>query len=123
VAIVSIGAFFAFQRGLQTGPAIPVIALMTVMTNLVAVLGGLVVFGEPLGATPLLVALHTAAFALAGVAAWLLARAHARLAERGAALQVMGATETVSGSAPLQRTTRPPAAPASTSLAGVEHGI
>jgi drug/metabolite transporter (DMT)-like permease len=85
VAVASVAAFFAFQRGLQIGQAIPVIALMTVTTNLVAIVGGLLVFGEPLGASRALAALHLAGFGLASLAAWLLAGAHARLAERGAA--------------------------------------
>lgn len=80
----SIGAFFAFQRGLQTGAAVPVIALMTVATNIVAVIAGVTVFGEGLGATPLLATAHLLAFALVGAAAWLLARAQARLAISGA---------------------------------------
>jgi hypothetical protein len=87
VVVASVAAFFAFQRGLQIGQAIPVIALMTVLTNVVAVLGGLLVFSEPLGGSPALAALHLVAFGLAGGAAWLLAGTHARLAERGAALR------------------------------------
>ena len=75
------GAFFCFQRALQTGRALPVIALMTATTNLVSILGGLVVLAEPLGRTPALTALHVCAFVLMGVAAWLLAPAQAALAE------------------------------------------
>ena len=56
-------AFFCFQRGLQSGRAVPVIALMTGGTNLVSILGGLVVFGDPLGRTPAMALLHAAAFA------------------------------------------------------------
>jgi hypothetical protein len=117
VVLASVAAFFAFQRGLQIGRAIPVIALMTVLTNIVAVVGGLLVFGEPLGGSPALAALHVAAFGLAGVAAWLLAGAHARLAERGAALRSEGPSATVVFGVPSERT-----APAATSLAGVERG-
>jgi hypothetical protein len=79
VALGSAGAFLCFQRGLQSGPAVPVIALMTAATNVVAILAGLIVFGDPLGATPAVVVLHLAAFGLVGVAAWLLAPAQARL--------------------------------------------
>ena len=43
VAMASAGAFFCFQRGLQIGPALPVIALMTAATHRVAIAGGLVV--------------------------------------------------------------------------------
>jgi hypothetical protein len=66
-------AFFCFQRGLQTGRAVPVIALMTAGTNVVSILGGFVVFGDPLGRTPVLAALHAAAFALVLAAAAALA--------------------------------------------------
>jgi drug/metabolite transporter (DMT)-like permease len=67
-AILTAGAFFAFQRGLQRGRAVPVIALMTTGTNVLSVLGGLIVFGDPLGRDPALVALHGAGFAAIAVA-------------------------------------------------------
>jgi hypothetical protein len=73
----SCGAFFAFQRGLQSGRPVSVIALMTAATNLVSIGGGFVVFGDPLGRTPALAALHVVAFALIGVAAWWLAPSQA----------------------------------------------
>jgi hypothetical protein len=73
----SLGAFFFFQRGLQTGRALPVIALMTAGTNVVSIVGGFFVFGDPLGATTGLSILHTACFVLVGVAAGLLAPAQA----------------------------------------------
>jgi hypothetical protein len=117
VTLASVGAFFAFQRGLQIGQAIPVIALMTVLTNVVAVVGGLVVFGEPLGASPALAALHLVAFGLAGVAAWLLAGAHARLAERGAALRAEDTRAPLVSGLPPECT-----APAAPSLAGTARG-
>lgn len=79
VAITSAGAFFAFQRGLQTGAALPVIALMTAATNLVAIIAGVLVFGDGLGVSPVMVGVHLVAFALVGLAAWLLAPAQARL--------------------------------------------
>jgi hypothetical protein len=69
----SVCAFFAFQRGLQSGRPITVIALMTAATNLVSIAGGLLVLGDPLGATPALVAVHLAAFATIVAAAWRLA--------------------------------------------------
>src|SRR5439155_18942152 len=53
-AVATVGAFFAFQRGLQSGRAVPVISLMTAGTTAVSVLGGFVVFGDPLGHSPLL---------------------------------------------------------------------
>lgn len=79
-ALATAGAFFCFQRALQTGRALPVIALMTAATNLVSILGGLLVLGEPLGRRPGLAALHVCAFLLMGLAAWLLAPVQAALA-------------------------------------------
>jgi hypothetical protein len=72
-AVATAGAFFAFQRGLQSGRAVPVISLMTAATTAVSVLGGFVVFGDPLGHSPLLVVVHLLAFVLVGVAAATLA--------------------------------------------------
>lgn len=79
-AVSSVAAFFCFQRGLQGGKAIPVIALMTAGTNVVSVLGGLIVFGDPLGSHPLVILLHSSAFVAVVVAAWLLAPAQAAVA-------------------------------------------
>lgn len=57
------GAFFALARGMQTGAAIPVITVTTVAANLIAVTGGVLVFGDPVGADPLAIAARCAAFA------------------------------------------------------------
>lgn len=73
----SLGAFFFFQRGLQTGRALPLIALMTAGTNVISIAGGFFVFGDPVGATTALSILHSACFVLVGVAAWMLAPAQA----------------------------------------------
>ncbi len=88
-ALATAGAFFCFQRALQTGRALPVIALMTATTNLVSILGGLLVLGEPLGRTPVLGGLHAGALVLVGLSAWMLAPAQAALAgaDGGLALQ------------------------------------
>jgi hypothetical protein len=77
----TVGAFFAFQRGLQSARPVAVIALMTAATNVSSILGAFVVFGDPLGRTPLLAVTHAVAFALVFVAAWRLAPAQASLAE------------------------------------------
>jgi hypothetical protein len=47
--IGGIGAFFALARGMQLGEAIPVIATASVSSNCAAILGGVVVFGDPIG--------------------------------------------------------------------------
>jgi len=78
-AALTLGAFFAFQRGLQVGRAVPVIALMTAGTNVVSILGGLLVLGDPLGRTPLLEAAHVGGFLLVLASAWRLAPLQAAL--------------------------------------------
>jgi drug/metabolite transporter (DMT)-like permease len=85
-ATVTAGGFFAFQRGLQSGPATGVVTLMTAGTNVVAIFGGLLVMREPLGATPALAALHAGAFGLVVLAGLLAAGELTRLAEPAAAL-------------------------------------
>ncbi len=85
ILLASVGAFFCFQRALQIGPVIAVIALMTAATNLAAILAGLTVFGEPLGRSGPATAVHALALLAVGVAAWWLAPAQARLTEPGRA--------------------------------------
>jgi hypothetical protein len=77
--VLTIGAFFAFQRGLQTGRPVTIIALMTAATNTGSIAGGFVVFGDRVGATPALAVAHIAGFVLVCVAAWWLAPAQAAL--------------------------------------------
>jgi hypothetical protein len=62
-------AFFASARSLQVGEAVPVIAITGVASNASAILAGVVVFGDPLGESPLLIALRIGAFALVVLAA------------------------------------------------------
>jgi hypothetical protein len=82
----TVGAFFCFQRGLQADRPVAVIALMTAATNVSSIAGAFVVFGDPLGRTPLLAATHALAFALVIVAAWRLAPAQAGLVSSQEAL-------------------------------------
>jgi hypothetical protein len=74
-------SFACFQRGLQIGPAVPVIAVMTGATNGVAIVIGLLVFGESLGVAPAFAVMHIVAFAFAVAAGLMLARAQGRLAQ------------------------------------------
>jgi hypothetical protein len=83
VVLLCVAAFACFQRGLQIGPAVPVIAMMTGATNGVAIAVGLLVFGEPLGAAPAYARVHLVAFALALAAGVTLVRAQGRLAQPG----------------------------------------
>jgi drug/metabolite transporter (DMT)-like permease len=48
-AVAGLGAFFALARGMQLGEAIPVIATASVASNCAAILGGVIVFGDPIG--------------------------------------------------------------------------
>jgi hypothetical protein len=75
--VASVTAFFCFQRALQSGKPMPVIALMTAGNNIVSIIGGLAVFGDPLGRRPAIMLVHLAAFVLIVIAAWLLAPAQA----------------------------------------------
>ncbi|HZV75477.1 MAG TPA: hypothetical protein VFF79_17340 [Conexibacter sp.] len=76
---LSAGAFLCFQRGLQSGAAVPVVALMTAATNAVATLGGVLVLGDPLGRGPASALAHLLALVAIGVGAWRLAPTQARL--------------------------------------------
>ena len=67
-----IGAFFALARGLQIGGAIQVIALSSIAGNVAAILGGIIVFGDPIGGDILGVAARGAAFAAVIAAAALM---------------------------------------------------
>jgi drug/metabolite transporter (DMT)-like permease len=74
-ALATLGASYCFQRGLQTGRALPVIALMTAATNALSIAAGFMVFGDPLGRTPLLATAHAAALVVIVAAASKLAPA------------------------------------------------
>lgn len=71
--ITAAGGFFAFQRALQSGPPVGVVTLMTAGTNVVALAGALLVLGERLGPTRLLIVVHGTGLALVPVAAALAA--------------------------------------------------
>ncbi|HET8672409.1 MAG TPA: hypothetical protein VFL87_02140 [Thermoleophilaceae bacterium] len=79
-ALATLGAFFCFQRALQAGRPLPVIALMTAATNALSIAAGFAVFGDPVGSTPGLVALHAASLGLVVAAGSLLAPAQAEAA-------------------------------------------
>jgi len=100
VVVLSVAAFACSQRGLQIGPAVPVIALMTAGTNAAAILIGLIAFGEPLGATPGAAALHIVAFALIALAGLRLAAAQAAVGE-AAGRRRLPDRATMSGSPPI----------------------
>ena len=55
-------AFFALARGLQIGPPIQVIALSSIAANVAGIAGGILVFGDPIGADALGIIARVAAF-------------------------------------------------------------
>ena len=65
-------AFYASARSLQLGPAIAVITFTSLTGNIVALLGGVIVFHDPIGRTPLQIAARIAAFCLVILGAALL---------------------------------------------------
>jgi hypothetical protein len=60
--VASVLAFFAVARGLQIGDAIPVIALSSIAANSTAILGGIIVFGDPMGSGAVEIIARSVAF-------------------------------------------------------------
>jgi drug/metabolite transporter (DMT)-like permease len=69
--LASVVAFYASARGLQDGEAVPVIAVTGTAANVSGIVGGILVFGDPLSGHPLVFAAECFAFALVLFAAWL----------------------------------------------------
>jgi hypothetical protein len=67
----SIAAFYASAKGLQDGDAVPVIAITSTAANVAGIVGGIIVFGDPLPGNPLSLAIQCLAFVLVLAAAWL----------------------------------------------------
>jgi drug/metabolite transporter (DMT)-like permease len=65
----SIVAFYASARGLQDGEAVPVIAATSTAANVSTILGGIVVFGDPMPSDTVGVCVQAFAFVLVIVAA------------------------------------------------------
>jgi uncharacterized membrane protein len=66
-----LGAFLTSARAFQEGEAVPVIAATSTTANVTAILGGILVFGDALAGTTVVVALQILAFALVAAAALL----------------------------------------------------
>ncbi len=71
-AAASVAAFYASAKGLQDGQAVPVIAVTGTAANISGIVGGIIVFGDPLSGNPLWLAVQCMAFALVMLAAWLM---------------------------------------------------
>ena len=67
--LASVIAFYASARGLQDGEAVPVIASTSTAANVSCILGGIIVFGDPMPSDTIGIALQAFAFALVIVAA------------------------------------------------------
>ncbi|HLY48180.1 MAG TPA: hypothetical protein VKR21_03205 [Solirubrobacteraceae bacterium] len=74
--IAMVVAFYASARSLQLGPAIAVITFTSLTANIVALLGGILVFHDPIGHTPPQIAARLAAFCLVILGAALLPGRH-----------------------------------------------
>ena len=60
----SVVAFYASARGFQLGPGIEVIAFTSVAANLTAIVGGILVFRDPIGTGPVAITGRMVAFVL-----------------------------------------------------------
>jgi len=67
--LASIVAFYASARGMQDGEAVPVIAATSTAANVSCILGGIVVFGDPMPTNTLGIILQALAFTMVIVAA------------------------------------------------------
>ena len=67
--LASVVAFYASARSLQDGEAVPVIAATSTAANVSCILGGIVVFGDPMPSDALGIAVQAVAFTLVVVAA------------------------------------------------------
>jgi drug/metabolite transporter (DMT)-like permease len=70
--VAGVIAFYASARSLQLGPPVEVIALTSVAANLAAILGGILVFDEPIGSGPLQIGARFIAFCLVIIGAALM---------------------------------------------------
>jgi drug/metabolite transporter (DMT)-like permease len=70
--VASVGAFYASAKGLQDGDAVPVIAVTGTAANVSGIVGGIIVFGDPLSGNPVALMAECLAFALVLLAAWLM---------------------------------------------------
>ena len=67
--IASVVAFYASARGMQEGEAVPVIASTSTAANVSCILGGIVVFGDPMPTDTLGIMLQGLAFTMVILAA------------------------------------------------------
>src|SRR5581483_12119850 len=97
--IAMIVAFYTSARSLQLGPAIAVITFTSLTGNIVALLGGILVFHDPIGAGPPQIAARIAAFCLVILGAVLLPGRHRADAQTAADVIAGRPTPSLSSSA------------------------
>jgi hypothetical protein len=68
----AVAAFYASAKAFQDGEAVPVIAVTGTAANIAGIVGGIIVFGDPLSDKPLMLGVECAAFLLVILAAWLM---------------------------------------------------
>ena len=68
----SVAAFYASAKGLQDGDAVPVIAITGTAANVAGIVGGIIVFGDPLSGNPRWLVVQCFAFVLVLMAAWIM---------------------------------------------------
>jgi drug/metabolite transporter (DMT)-like permease len=67
--IASVIAFFASARGLQTGDPVPVITVTSAAATMTSIMGGILVFGDPMPSDPVALVAQSLAFLLVIAAA------------------------------------------------------
>ena len=68
-AIAAVAAFYALARSLRLGDPVEVIVVSSVAANCAAIVGGVLVFGDPVGSDALGVIARSAAFGVVAAAA------------------------------------------------------
>ena len=67
-----VAAFYAAAKAFQDGEALPVIAVTSTAANIAGIVGGIIVFGDPLSGNPVVLVVECLAFLLVLSAAWLM---------------------------------------------------
>jgi hypothetical protein len=68
----SIAGFYATAKALQDGEAVPVIAVTGTAANVAGIVGGIIVFGDPMAANPIALGAEFLAFVFVLAAGWLM---------------------------------------------------
>jgi hypothetical protein len=68
----SVVAFFASAKGLQDGEPVPVIAVTGTAASVAGIVGGIIVFGDPVPGNPVVLIVQCLAFIFVLLAAWLM---------------------------------------------------